>query len=97
MKTNPDEWWRQRVAMARQDVPPPVNLPALLRVVHASTPLVRSGWADEMAALLAGRHVLAGCLAGATGCLLLTVWQAWSCWELLPWIELLANATGGVP
>jgi hypothetical protein len=88
--------WEQRVAQARGDVAPPVNIPALLRAVREAEPVAPTTWLDELNALLASR-VVAGVCAGGAACLaVVSTWQIWSLWQLLPWVAL-AGGAGGAP
>jgi hypothetical protein len=99
MKENPDPElrWEKLVAQARADVGPSVDIPALLRAVRESSPLDRSGWVAEFAALFATGRAISGCLAGACAFAAFASWQAWETWQALPWAQWLATTTGGVP
>lgn len=88
--------WQQRVAQARADVAPPINLPSLLRAVRETDLGPTTGWLVELTALLTSHRLGRTCLAGAACLAALGTWQIWSVWQLLPWVAL-AGGAGGAP
>lgn len=87
--------WNDLVQRARRDMPAPVDLPALLRVVRAAatSPLPVPTFLGEFAALFATRQAMALCAAASFACVALAGWQTWSAWqELGPWAEFTQGA-----
>lgn len=92
-----EDRWQDLVQRARSDAPPPVDTSALLRAVRAAADEPQAGWLAEFALLFGRRGAMAGCLAGAAAFALVATWQAWDLWQALPWAQMVATTTGGVP
>lgn len=89
--------WENLLRRAQRDTAPSVNVPALLRAVRTAATEPRRGWTGDFLALFGSGRVAAGCLAGAAAFALLASWQAWTLWEVMPWVQLVATTTGGAP
>jgi hypothetical protein len=89
--------WENLLRQAQPDTAPSVNVPALLRAVRLAAAEPRRGWAGDFLALCGSARVAASCLAGAAAFALLASWQAWTLWEVMPWVQLVATTTGGAP
>ncbi|ACB75588.1 hypothetical protein [Opitutus terrae] len=96
-ESKPEPAWAARVARARNDVAPPVDVEALLRAVRTATVAPRPGWLVELASLFAGSRAVPACLAATLLLGGVASWEAWSLWQALPWAEMIVETTGGVP
>lgn len=94
---DPADRWATLLRQARADAGPPADLPALLRAVRSAEFPDRTGWLTDFAALFAPGRTVSACLATGGAFALFTSWQIWDIWQTLPWAELLAATTGGVP
>ncbi len=94
---DPADRWETLLRQARSDAGPAADLPALLRVVRSAELPDRIGWFADFADLFARGRTVSACLATGGAFALFTSWQIWEAWQTLPWAELLAATTGGVP
>ncbi len=92
-----DQAWIALTHRARADLPPPLDLPALLHRLE-TTPVepAAPSFLEGFAACFATRRALVACAAFTTVCACLATWQSRETWhELSPWIELLYLTIGG--
>lgn len=95
-RSRSNDAWEKLVQQARSDVAPAVDVAAVRRVVRgAALESPSAGWMVELSRLFAARGVMRACLGGAGACAVLTTWQVWEMWQVLPWAEMLS--TGGAP
>jgi hypothetical protein len=93
--SDPDPRCENLLRQARSEVSPPLDIPALLRVVRHAPLGSQESWAVQLSEFFSSWHVIPGCLAGAMAFALLATWQAWDSWQTLPWVQLLDAAAGG--
>ena len=96
---DPNSNWQKLLRRARDDTPPPIDKAALLRAVRvaAATRPVAPGFLEELEALFGSPRTLLTCATLACVGLLFTKWEIANANDSLPWIQLMAEATGGEP
>ena len=100
MNTPPDpsdSRWENLLRQARTDIPPPVDVSALLRVVRQADAALpaHEGWTAEISNLFPSARMIPTCLAAAAAFAAVATWHAWDSWQALPWMQLIDVSTGG--